>query len=242
MRYASTEQLFELDRKATKVFGIPSILLMENAAIAFREELEKFNRKHPYKDITVFCGKGNNGGDGFAIARHLYLRGFKVNVIYFQDPTAMKPDVLTNFSILEKLKIKTSLFSKNTSKSVIDRMLRTAGLIVDALFGIGLGSRPVEEPYKSIIQMINQSQIPVISVDVPSGLHSDTGEEMGISIRAQRTITFTFPKLGFSNPKSRQFTGKIIVRDISIPVKKSCHLKKRLKRWSVDRIRKADNT
>ncbi len=208
MKYCTAAQMRRMDQRAQKFFGIPSIILMENAALACVDEIvKKYGRTQ--KRVAVFCGKGNNGGDGFAIARHLWNRGWKPTVYYFQKPKNAKSDPATNLKILKKLKLQLVLNPKKINFASID-------LVVDALFGTGL-SKNIEKPFFGVIQTINASRKPVVAVDIPSGLNTDTGEVMGIAVRADLTVTFGFPKKAFALKKSRPYTGRLAVRKIGLP-------------------------
>ncbi len=172
----SSSQMKELDRKATEVYGIPSLLLMENAG---RGTAEIILRNFPdVGKIGIFCGKGNNGGDGFVIARHLFNCGKEIRVALLADPSELKGDCRTNYEIAVKLGIPVSCLS--SSKGSIGDLgigfpLKACGndgwnadLIVDAIFGIGIQSE-VTGIYRKAIEAMNQSGKPVVAVDIPSG-------------------------------------------------------------------------
>ncbi|MBI4352856.1 MAG: NAD(P)H-hydrate epimerase [Candidatus Omnitrophica bacterium] len=203
-----------MDRKAIEEVGIPSLILMENAGIACAGEVLKLAGRKGFREALLFCGKGNNGGDGFAAARHLYNKGLKTAVFFFQNPSEMKPDPLTNFGILEKMKIPLVDCSRGVDWKRLKRGLSGRKAVVDALFGTGL-AREVGGPFRQVIQLINDSGLPVVAVDVPSGLNADTGEAMGVCVRADVTVTLGRPKIGFK--KAKGFTGRVVVADISIP-------------------------
>ncbi len=209
MKYVTTRQMQAIDRQTSERFGIPSILLMENAGRAVAEEVLTF---HP-RNVLLFCGSGNNGGDGFVAARHLTNHTVQCTVVYFQRPAQADP--ILNFTILEKMKIPRVLWERLT-KARRHALLRHADVIVDAIFGTGI-SRTIREPYTTAIQEINRSRRPVVSVDIPSGMNADTGKPMGICVRGRRTVTLALPKRAFKHKASRMYTGKVIVADISIP-------------------------
>ncbi len=212
----------EIDRRAIEEYGIPSILLMENAGIAVMHEVIKIlgtvlrKRRAVPMEIAIFTGKGNNGGDGFVAARHLFNRGHQTTVFFFQQPSEMKPDPLTNFRILEKMNVRLVNGSQGLDAKKTKDVLANANVIVDAIFGTGL-SKPVEDPLKTAIELINESKLPVVAVDIPSGLHADTGEVMAVCVKAKVTVTLGLPKKGFILNQAERFTGKVIVADISIP-------------------------
>ena len=211
----SVEDLKRLDVQATLRFGIPSLLLMENAGIACEQEILQH---HPNaKRYLVLCGQGNNGGDGFVLARRLWNTRKTVAVFHFGIPSKTSHDALLNFNIVRKLGIGCLDLLKNTNYRRLIKTLKNADIVIDALFGIGL-KRRVTEPYRSVIRAVNASGKTVVSIDVPSGIHADTGRILGDAIKADLCVTFVRPKLGFRKAKSH--TGQVIVRDISVPVGK----------------------
>ena len=213
MQYLNRKQLQKKDRLATTKYGIPSIILMENAGRAAANEAIKLIRKKIAK-ITVICGKGNNGGDGFVMSRHLHNQGHMVSAIYLghiKDRKSRSAATDTNINIVRKLGIRIYPLNKN-----ISRLLKSADIIIDAIFGIGL-TREVQGPIKELIAQINSLKKPVLAVDIPSGLDTDTGNPLGIAIKAKLTVTFGYPKKGFRNNESGKYTGRIKVADISLP-------------------------
>jgi len=223
MQYLTRNQLQKIDQLATDKYGIPSIILMENAGRAAAEETIKLTqllragaglvRKKSAK-VVVICGKGNNGGDGFVIARHLHNNHYKVSVIYLgdiKDRKSRSEATDINLNIARKLGI--PMYTLNKS---VPGLLKSADVIIDAIFGIGL-TRDIQSPIKELIAQINSLKKPVLAVDIPSGLDTDSGKPLGITIKARTTVTFGYPKIGFKNPESRKYTGKIIVADISLP-------------------------
>ena len=221
MKFVTAAQMRELDRLAIEEFGIPSIVLMENAGIAVANEVVRMLGK-PLKlkavsQAVIFSGKGNNGGDGFVAARHLANQGFKAVVVYFQKPSQMKPDALTNFEILEKLDISlVSCTNSQLDKTAVKKILQGSSVVIDALFGTGL-SKPIEEPFETAIELMNESKLPIVAADIPSGMNADTGEIMGSCVRAKTTVTFGLPKKGFKFKMARRYLGDVIVADISMP-------------------------
>ena len=198
----------ELDRIAIEDRGIPSITLMENAGRAVSEaalaELENIeNRK-----AAVFCGAGNNGGDGFVAARHLFNKGVNVSVYLIGKRADLKNDPKVNAKALEDIGLEIREISAPVG---ID-----AGVIIDAVFGIGLKGE-IRGPAGSIISSLNKKPVPVISVDVPSGLDADTGEVLGVCVKADITVTMQFPKAGFYKNNGPIYAGKVIIADIGIP-------------------------
>ncbi|MBI4712459.1 MAG: NAD(P)H-hydrate epimerase [Planctomycetes bacterium] len=212
MKYLSREQMRRADQTTIKKYGIPALILMENAGRCVAEQSLKLLKNKTNKAVLVICGKGNNGGDGFVAARHLYNSGIKVKILYL-DRTKKPPNTIEaaiNFQIINNLKIPVL---KATPSAI-----RNTGLIIDAIFGIGL-TRPIESPIREIIDAINTNKAPVLAIDIPSGLDADTGKPLGIAIKANVTVTLGAPKIGFLNKSARPYIGKVVVADIGIPEK-----------------------
>jgi ADP-dependent NAD(P)H-hydrate dehydratase / NAD(P)H-hydrate epimerase len=204
------------DEWATNSIGIPSMLLMENAGKNVADEIYNifFAKKKTYTQVDIFCGTGDNGGDGLVIARHLFIKGVKVKVFIIGGISALSPDAELNFRILRKIGVMVSPIL--SEKDIMKIRLGKKDVIIDAVLGIGL-NREVSDVQKDIIDFINKTKMPVISVDIPSGLNATTGEEWGACVKATRTITFVFPKKGFFLRKGKEVTGKLSVVDIGIP-------------------------
>jgi hydroxyethylthiazole kinase-like uncharacterized protein yjeF len=213
-----------LDEKAIKDYGIPSIVLMENAGRGAAEIIQASCRRMFCKAgrqvggcrVVIVCGTGNNGGDGFVVARHLVNKGVRVQVILLGSSKKLSPDALINYKIVKKMGIKirdTSYFFDQ-----IFNKKRDVSLIIDAIFGTGL-SRPIEGMVANVIQAMNQSKKPIVALDIPSGLNGKTGEVMGAAIKAKGTMTFGAPKTGFYKKQGPKLTGKVTIVDISIPRK-----------------------
>jgi hydroxyethylthiazole kinase-like uncharacterized protein yjeF len=207
MKIVSVKEMQELDRIAIEDKGIPSITLMENAGIAVSEIALRELKNIKNKKTAVFCGSGNNGGDGFVAARHLFNKGINVSVYLIGPRLNLKNDPKINAGALDNIGVEIREISAPISMD--------HGLIIDAIFGIGLKGE-VKEPARSIISDLNKRSIPVISVDVPSGLDADTGEILGASVKAGITVTMQFPKQGFYKNKGPEYAGKIIAVDIGI--------------------------
>lgn len=207
------EQVRNVDAIAIERFSIPGILLMENAGRNTAELLIEQGINGP---VVICCGKGNNGGDGFVIARHLENAGHQVQVLLFADPQESSGDALTNYRIL---------LAAGTAMRVVDSQFETDDLnnefaqadwIVDALLGTGTQGE-IRAPYDRVIDSINAAGKRVLAVDLPSGLDCDTGEPLSHCIRATLTATFVARKLGFANNDSRDYAGDVQVIDIGVP-------------------------
>ncbi len=209
MKLVTASQMTELERKAIEKYGISSLLLMENAARGFCDYLEQETGSVKGKKIAVFCGSGNNGGDGFAIARHLCNRGGQVTVVKCFCEDKLKPDAKTNFETVKKM----GLPMVSHTEIVGNRFT----IVVDALFGTGFHGVP-EGDYADMIEAINQTGAFVASVDIPSGAGSSDGRVEGACVRADMTVTFGLAKFGQFLYPTKDYVGKLFVTDISIPV------------------------
>lgn len=207
MKTVSVKEMLELDRVAIEDRGIPSIALMENAGRAVSEIALRELKDIKDKKVAIFCGGGNNGGDGFVAARYLFNKGINVSVYLIGRRASLKNDPKINAEALDNIGVEIREISAPIS---VDH-----GLIIDAIFGIGLKGK-VKEPARSIISDLNKKLITIISADVPSGLDADTGEILGVAVKAGITVTMQFPKQGFYKDKGPEYTGKIIVVDIGI--------------------------
>jgi len=216
MGVVTVRQMQAIDRHAIEKTGIPSLVLMENAGRAVAGEVIQLVRRCPKPRVAVVCGAGNNGGDGFVAARHLLNAGIRTKIFMAGNMRNLKPDALTNYSILKKSGYLIRRVGRD--ESGWRRQLSNADVIVDAIFGIGL-SREIREPFLNLITALNRSRARIVAVDIPSGLDGTTGKIHGICIRAVRTVTFHCAKRGFFRLDGPKYTGKIIVADIGIPQK-----------------------
>ncbi len=212
MNIVTSEQMRSIDRRATERFGIPSIVLMENAAIAVVDAL--FEHYPDCGKVAIFCGIGQNGGDGFAIARHLENRGVVPNIFMAGDRKKLKGDVETNLRICERLAIPIY----EIGESVEDAMAHAsdADVVIDAIFGTGL-NRPPAGLYADTIRAIAELRLPVIAVDVPSGANASSGNPFEPCIQAEVTVAFAAPKLCHVFAPAAVLCGEVVVADISIP-------------------------
>jgi NAD(P)H-hydrate epimerase len=217
--HLSRTEVRELDRRAAEGFGVPGVVLMENAGRGCAELLMRLNPNR--KPAVILCGPGNNGGDGFVIARHLDNHGWPVAVHVFARSNRAATDADTNFDILFASGIpytqyRPDYFDEPRRDLFVRQAIRSAGWVVDALFGTGL-SRPLGPPFDWLVGVVNESGLPVLAVDIPSGLDCDTGEPLGPTVRATHTATFVAHKKGFLNPAARHWTGEVHVIDIGAP-------------------------
>ena len=207
------DQVRDVDRRAVEDFQMPSLLLMENAGRGAVDVLESAGIQGP---IIVCAGKGNNGGDGFVMARHLENRGYDVRVLLFTDPDSLRGDAEVNYRILQAAKTPLDFLGSELDRDRLTGRLDGADWIVDALLGTGTQGE-IREPFSSIIRAINQSPAKVLAVDLPSGLDCDTGQPLGECIRANVTATFVARKIGFDSPGASNLTGEVHVVDIGVP-------------------------
>ena len=212
MKVAKVEEMKDLDRRATEEFGIAQDLLMENAGQAvYFVMLQELGVKD--KKFVVFCGGGNNGGDGLVVARKIHSNGGEVKVFLLDDEAKFKGAAKRNFEIVSRMPIEMSGIS--SIDSVVPELF-DCDAVVDAIFGTGL-VRKVSGIHKDLIQLINESQSTVFSVDIPSGINGNTGEVMGVAVEADYTVAFGLPKLGNMLYPGYQHCGKLYVSHISFP-------------------------
>lgn len=206
----SAAEMKAMDSYAIKKVGIPSIVLMESAALKVVENID-LKKKNSF---TVICSTGNNGGDGLAIARRLILADKKVELFLLADPEKGTEDFKINLEILKNMGINYRLYSEADFSIHLKKALMKNDLSIDAIFGIGL-NREVEGLYKESIQLINQYAKETLAVDTPSGIDADTGKVFGLAVKADQTISFHLMKKGLL--KNKEYSGATIVADIGIP-------------------------
>ncbi len=212
--FLSRNEVRELDRRAIDEYRVPGVVLMENAGKGCAELLRSLDVRGP---VVICCGKGNNGGDGFVIARHLDNARVAVRVLLFAKAPDLAGDAAIHYQIIAKSGLPiVSLGDGPSDHERLGSELATAEWIVDALFGTGL-SGPVRSPLDQIIAAINSASARVLAVDIPSGLDCDTGQPLGAAVRADHTATFVALKKGFANPAAQEWLGKVHIIDIGIP-------------------------
>jgi hydroxyethylthiazole kinase-like uncharacterized protein yjeF len=214
MYILTSDQMKAIDRRATDRFGIPSIVLMENAALAVADAI---GEHYPDCDrAAIFCGTGANGGDGFAVARHLEQRGVVPAVFIVGDRKKIRGDAAANLAICERLAL--PLYDITGDDSLNEALVHAgdANLIVDAIFGTGLDRAPAGL-YAETITSLNEMMMPIVAVDLPSGANASSAEPFEPCVRASLTITFAAPKLCHVFEPAAVFCGEVIVADISIP-------------------------
>lgn len=208
MNALTREQSRAVDQWAVREHGLTGLVLMENAGRGVVDVL--LSQQPTPRRVLILCGKGNNGGDGFVIARHLIIRGIDCRVVLLVDPGELQGDALTNFDILQSAGMTIEDASQMEAES------SDYDWIVDAILGTGTVGEP-REPYRSAIQWLNNQSAKVLAVDLPSGLDCDTGVPSATTVKADVTCTFHAPKVGFANPKAQKFLGELHVVSIGIP-------------------------
>lgn len=211
------DQVRAFDAWAINTLGIPGTVLMENAGRGCAEFIKEKLAGIAKPKVCIFCGSGNNGGDGYVIARHLLNNGFAVTVVICGDRDKIAGDAKTNLDILERMNWPVEQLDLRSADIVnlVKKFTADANLLVDAIFGTGLTGN-LRDEYKRLIDCINTLGIPVLAVDIPSGLDCDTGQPLGAAIQAAYTITFVAVKAGFTLPAAQKYTGEIFVASIGI--------------------------
>lgn len=211
-----------IDENATSEYGIPGLVLMENAGIRASEEIERFIALNGRKSISILAGAGNNGGDGFVVARQLAIRGFPVQIhlcVPENQILAREGDAALNFRIAQKMRITISPLDLAAAGP---GSFPEKAVLVDGIFGTGL-TRPVRGDLARLLQSLHPRRQDVVSLDLPSGLDCDSGEVLGAAIKAHTTITFVAPKRGFFRRQGPDYTGRIAVASIGSPLPQRPH-------------------
>lgn len=216
MRILNSAQMREADRRATHDIGIASIVLMENAGRQVVAAMESMFPDLGTRRIIVLCGRGNNGGDGFVVARTLAQRGVDVSVYLIGATDEVKGDARANLDVLVRLGHTVIEIGDASVWELQFPDIRSGDLLVDALFGTGLRT-PLTGLYETIVADINASELPVVSIDLPSGLSADTPDPIGPCIDATLTVTLGAPKLPLVLPPGESHCGDVVIADIGIP-------------------------
>ncbi len=225
MYLVKAREMQEMDRETIESFGIPGRVLMENAGRGTFKMIVDLFPDIASKKVCVLCGRGNNGGDGFVVARYLMEKGVETDIFLLSSRDRLRGDARANMSLVEKLcAFKKKEGGENRIIQIPDReaflkykaRIIHSDLFVDGIFGTGLNS-DVRGFFRDIIDLVNLSNRPVISIDIPSGLNADTGKPCGVSIKAFATASFAFAKPGHILYPGNEFTGKLEVIDIGIP-------------------------
>jgi NAD(P)H-hydrate epimerase len=210
------QQVRDFDSWAINTADVPGVVLMENAGRSCAEIVITELKKRNGSKVCIFCGTGNNGGDGFVIARHLTNAGIDVVVGLCGPSSKIKGDALVNYKIASNMKI--AIKELADRESSVRALAKDCDLIVDAIFGTGLAGS-LAGGFDKLINTINSLGKPIIAVDIPSGLDCDTGEPLETAVKALATVTFAAAKKGFKNPKSTEYTGDVYIASIGIEPK-----------------------
>lgn len=213
-----------IDRACVEEFALPTIVLMENAALhAAGVAASMLDPPSEAARVLIVAGPGANGGDGLAIARHLHNQGVRVAILLAADPASLKGDADVQLGVVQKMALPLTVWNADDPVASIDRAIEPIGsdvdLVIDALFGSGL-RRDVVGPHATLIHALNTriaDGADALAVDVPSGLDIDTGEPRGVAIRADVTVTFAAAKVGFAAIAAQPFVGEVVVADIGAP-------------------------
>jgi NAD(P)H-hydrate epimerase len=205
-KIVTAAEMKTLDARTIHTMGVPSMVLMERAALATVDAL--FENAFDLSQVLCVCGVGNNGGDGFAVARMLHIKGVNAKVLLVGDTAKLSPETKQQMAIARNYGVK--MFENDFA--VLDQSHTT---IVDALFGIG-GSRPLVGRYTEVVEKINSNPAEVLAVDIPSGISADTGEVLGTAVHAKVTVTFAYNKNGLTTPPGSDYAGEVIIMDIGI--------------------------
>src|SRR5256712_537491 len=216
MRVLNSSQMRDADKRAIEDVGIPSLVLMENAGRQTVAAMEAMYSDLPERQVGVLCGRGNNGGDGFVVARTLMQRGVDVAVFLLGRVADVRGDARTNLEILGRLGVTVVEISDSQAWELHFSELSDCTLIVDAIFGTGLNA-PVSGLIESVIADVNASGIPVVAIDLPSGLSADSAEPIGPSIEAGAPVPPAAPELPPGAPPRRVRPGGLLVADTVIP-------------------------
>ena len=212
------EQTRQVDKRAVEQWGLSSLVLMENAGRGAADRLLQLDPTPQH--VSIFCGKGNNGGDGFVMARHLHLRGVSVEVFIIHDPETFSADALSNFKILEQCAICWQSIAAPSESTALNSQLESscqeATWLVDALLGTG-SSGPPRPPLDRLIRWLNQAAAQRVALDAPSGLDCDTAEVSSLAVRADHTFTFAAAKPGLLMAQAADHVGQLTICDIGLP-------------------------
>ena len=220
MKVISPITMRKLDRLAIEDYKIPGIVLMENAgyrvAMAVKTMLTQ-GKNNETASISIFCGKGNNGGDGFVAARHLANMKYDVKVFIVADPSNITGDAAINLEIVKKMGLQIKVIEDASDVRKIRDSVADSKIIVDALLGTGLKGE-VRGIGKEVIDLINELRLPVIAVDIPSGICGETGKILGNAVMAKQTVTMVLPKTGLLIYPGLEYVGELIIVDIGMPI------------------------
>ncbi len=216
MKPLSRQQVRRVDKFAIDTLGICGAVLMENAGRAITDEISRFISGLAGKSVAIVAGPGNNGGDGFVVARHIVIRGGKSKVFLVAPQAKITGDAKTNLEVYRALG-GDICDATGDSLALLAEELSSFDLLIDAIGGTGITGK-LRGDLASAVRQINSAGRPIVAIDIPTGLDCDTGSPTDPTVRAQMTVTMVARKLGFDQPGASDFTGEVRVVDIGIPV------------------------
>ena len=218
MKILTAVQMGEVDRLTTDRYRIPSLLLMENAGRSVVDELEAACPGLYDKRIAIFCGRGNNGGDGFVVARYLALRGASPTILLFSTPGKLRGDAKVNWDIVRAMGLTVHILPTVSKARSFLRKMPFQDILIDALFGTGL-SKPLDSSFRPVVDWINNisSRAFIAAVDIPSGIFADSYSIPGPAVRADLTVTFSALKLAHVIPPASDCAGKVVLAHVGSP-------------------------
>ncbi|MFW6107260.1 MAG: NAD(P)H-hydrate epimerase [bacterium] len=218
MKWVTRDQMRTIDRQAIEDYGIPALLLMENAGRGAADHASALYREKGLRGpVWVFCGAGNNGGDGFVVARHLANAGFGVEIRCCMDRGGIDRgrEAGINLTICECMGLPVGDLYTPQLVEAFDPGALDGALVVDAIFGVGLSS-PVREPQAELLRKLDAARPTTLAVDIPSGLDADSGQPLGVALHADLTATMACPKVGLRGA-GESYAGRVVVVDIGAP-------------------------
>ncbi|MBN1256651.1 MAG: NAD(P)H-hydrate epimerase [Planctomycetes bacterium] len=204
----------ELDRATIEDYGLPGICLMENAGIGATAVALEMLAGNKNQKTLILAGRGNNGGDGYVVARGLLEMGYPVTIALLSNPEGLRGDALSNYTILTDAGVEVEAVPDNPER--IAELLAGRDLVIDAIFGTGIKGK-LTGMARSTVEAVNASGLPVLALDIPSGLNGDTGEVLGVAVKATRTVTFAAVKEGLIKGQGSEHCGGITLADIGAP-------------------------
>lgn len=216
MKFVTIAEIKSIEHKAIEEYGIPSIVLMENAGSKAVNQIEQIMGSLHNKKISIFAGKGNNGGDGYVIARHLYNQGAKVKVFLIGSKADVMGDAFVNLQIIVNMGIDVIEVAHEGDWDKLKIAMTFTDCMIDALVGTGFTGK-LSGPMAQVVESMNKINKPLIAIDVPSGVDADTGQIFGAAVKADHTITFSLPKQGLLLYPGASYAGDVSVVDIGIP-------------------------
>jgi len=212
MRYVTVKEMKEIESAAIIGGGATAAQLMERAGKAVADEVRKMDAGGP---VTIFCGWGNNGGDGFVAARHLIKFGYDVRVFLAGHPRVASLEARTNHDRILAKRCSPELIVETGDVAPAVVSMTQSIVLIDAIFGVGFKGQ-LDGVLLRLIELMNASGKPIVAVDVPSGLDADTGKPLPIAVRAAKTVAMGYPKAGFQAAEAKEYIGELVVADIGL--------------------------